>query len=93
MLPRQQPVTEPSRQQRPARSAPKSNLTPARGHRNSKHTAGSADEGRSQAGWYVTALGEYSEVGGPDKENLAQLSRSVDEYTMGAAFQQQISIP
>ena len=46
-----------------------------------------------KAGWYVTALGEYSEVGGPDKENLAQLSRSVDEYAMGAAFQQQILNP
>lgn len=46
-----------------------------------------------KTGWYVTALGEYSEVGGPDKENLAQLDRSVDEYAMGAAFQQQILNP
>ncbi len=46
-----------------------------------------------KTGWYVTALGEYSKVGGPDKENLAQLSRSVDEYAMGAAFQQQILNP
>jgi TolA-binding protein len=46
-----------------------------------------------KAGWYVTALSEFHEVGGPDKENLAQLSRSVDEYAMGAAFQQQILNP
>ena len=45
------------------------------------------------AGWYVTALSEYNEVGGPDKANLAQLSRSVDEYAMGAAFQQQLLDP
>ena len=45
------------------------------------------------AGWYVTALSEFNEVGGPDKENLAQLSRSVDEYAMGAAFQQQLLNP
>lgn len=46
-----------------------------------------------KAGWYVTALSEFNEVGGPDKENLAQLSRSVDEYAMGAAFQQQLLDP
>ena len=46
-----------------------------------------------KTGWYVTALGEFSKVGGPDKENLAQLSRSVDEYAMGAAFQQQLLNP
>ena len=46
-----------------------------------------------KAGWYVTALSEYNEVGGPDEENLEQLSRSVDEYAMGAAFQQQILNP
>ena len=46
-----------------------------------------------KAGWYVTALSEFHEVGGPDKENLAQLSRSVDEYAMGAAFQQQLLNP
>ena len=46
-----------------------------------------------KTGWYVTALGEYSKVGGPDAANLAQLSRSVDEYAMGAAFQQQILNP
>lgn len=45
------------------------------------------------AGWYVTALTEFNEVGGPDKANLAQLSRSVDEYAMGAAFQQQLLDP
>lgn len=46
-----------------------------------------------KTGWYVTALGEFSKVGGPDKDNLAQLDRSVDEYAMGAAFQQQILNP
>ncbi len=46
-----------------------------------------------KAGWYVTALGEFSEVGGPDKENLEQLGRSVDEYALGAAFQQQLLDP
>jgi hypothetical protein len=46
-----------------------------------------------KAGWYITALSEFHEVGGPDKENLAQLSRSVDEYAMGAAFQQQLLNP
>ena len=46
-----------------------------------------------KTGWYVTALGEYSKVGGPDANNLSQLSRSVDEYAMGAAFQQQILNP
>lgn len=46
-----------------------------------------------KTGWYVTALGEYSKVGGPDKANLEQLSRSVDEYAMGAAFQQQLLNP
>jgi hypothetical protein len=46
-----------------------------------------------KTGWYVTALGEYSKVGGPDEDNLGQLSRAVDEYAMGAAFQQQILNP
>lgn len=46
-----------------------------------------------KAGWYLTALGEYSEVRGPDKANLEQLRRSVDEYAMGAAFQQQLLNP
>ena len=46
-----------------------------------------------KAGWYFTALSEYNDVGGPDEENLAQLSRSVDEYAMGAAFQQQLLDP
>jgi hypothetical protein len=46
-----------------------------------------------KAGWYVTALSEFNEVGGPDQENLDQLSRSVDEYAMGAAFQQQLLDP
>jgi hypothetical protein len=45
------------------------------------------------AGWYVTARSEYNEVSGPDRANLAQLSRSVDEYAMAAAFQQQLLDP
>lgn len=32
----------------------------------------------------------FAGVGGPDQENLNQLSAAVDEYAMGAAFQQQI---
>ena len=50
-------------------------------------------KGVLKVGWYVTALSEFHEVGGPDEENLAQLSRSVDEYAMAAAFQQQILNP
>lgn len=46
-----------------------------------------------KAGWYATALSEFNKVGGPDRANLAQLSRSVDEYAMGAAFQQQLLNP
>jgi hypothetical protein len=46
-----------------------------------------------KAGFYLTALGEYSKVGGPDADNLAQLSRAVDEYAMATSFQQQILNP
>ena len=35
-----------------------------------------------EAGWYATALSQFNEVGGPDKQNLDQLSRSVDEYAI-----------
>lgn len=45
------------------------------------------------AGWLATAQREYGGIGGPDRENLAQLGRSVDEYAMGAAFQQQLLNP
>ncbi|MGH3677480.1 MAG: DUF1214 domain-containing protein [Mycobacterium sp.] len=46
-----------------------------------------------KVGWLATAHSEFSEVGGPDQENLAQLSRAVDEYAMAAAFQQQLLNP
>jgi hypothetical protein len=46
-----------------------------------------------QFGWLSTAQREFSSVGGPDAENIAQLNRSVDEYAMGAAFQQQLLNP
>lgn len=41
-------------------------------------------------GWLTTANREYDEIGGPDRENLGQLGRAVDEYVLGAAFQQQL---
>ncbi|MGE0220115.1 DUF1214 domain-containing protein [Mycolicibacterium sp.] len=41
-------------------------------------------------GWLATAQREYQAIGGPDWENLAQLRQAVDEYAMGAAFQQQL---
>ena len=46
-----------------------------------------------KTGWYVTALGEYSKVGGPDRKTSHSSAESVDEYAMGAAFQQQILNP
>jgi hypothetical protein len=46
-----------------------------------------------QFGWLSTAQREFSSVGGPDAENIAQLNRSVDEYAVGAAFQQQLLNP
>ena len=44
-------------------------------------------------GWLTTAAREYREIGGPDWENVAQLGRAIDEYAMGAAFQQQLLNP
>lgn len=41
-------------------------------------------------GWMSTAKREYVLIGGPDEENVAQLKRAVDEYALGAAFQQQL---
>lgn len=41
-------------------------------------------------GWLSTAKREYDLIGGPDEENLAQLTRAIDEYALGAAFQQQL---
>lgn len=43
-----------------------------------------------QLGWLGTAQRQFAQVGGPDRENIAQLNQAVDEYAMGAAFQQQI---
>lgn len=42
------------------------------------------------AGWRATAAREYSQISGADPENLATLRRAVDEYALGAAFQQQL---
>ncbi|MCW2557756.1 MAG: hypothetical protein JWP55_1720, partial [Mycobacterium sp.] len=41
-------------------------------------------------GFLNAAQQQFDLVGGPDQENLAQLNRAVDEYAMGAAFQQQL---
>lgn len=41
-------------------------------------------------GFLNAAQQQFNLVDGPDQENLAQLSRAVDEYAMGAAFQQQL---
>ncbi|SRX80986.1 DUF1214 domain-containing protein [Mycolicibacterium parafortuitum] len=46
-----------------------------------------------RAGWLAAAQREYSEIGGVDDENRAQLKRAVDEYALGAAFQQQLLNP
>jgi hypothetical protein len=43
-----------------------------------------------QLGWLTTANSNFGQVGGVDQENIDQLARAVDEYAMGAAFQQQI---
>lgn len=43
-----------------------------------------------RVGWLATAKREYDQIGGPDQENLDQLSRAIDEYALGAAFQQQL---
>jgi hypothetical protein len=46
-----------------------------------------------QAGWRTTAQKQFKLVGGPDQMNLDALKEAVDEYAMGAAFQQQILDP
>ncbi|KRE33873.1 hypothetical protein ASG82_20720 [Mycobacterium sp. Soil538] len=43
--------------------------------------------------WLRTAEREYDRVGGVDDENLTRLDKAVDEYAMGAAFQQQLLDP
>ena len=46
-----------------------------------------------QFGWRSTAQQQFSLVGGPDQANLNALNEAVDEYAMGAAFQQQLLDP
>jgi hypothetical protein len=46
-----------------------------------------------QFGWRSTAQQQFKLVGGPDQANLAALHQAVDEYAMGAAFQQQLLNP
>lgn len=46
-----------------------------------------------QFGWRTTAQQQFKLVGGPDQANLDALKEAVDEYAMGAAFQQQILDP
>jgi hypothetical protein len=46
-----------------------------------------------QFGWLATAQQQFSLVGGPDQTNLDALSEAVNEYAMGAAFQQQLLNP
>jgi hypothetical protein len=43
-----------------------------------------------QFGFRSAAQQQFAQVGGPDQGNLDQLAAAVDEYAMGAAFQQQI---
>ena len=46
-----------------------------------------------QLGWMSTARQQFDLVHGPDQENVDALNEAVDEYAMGAAFQQQILDP
>lgn len=46
-----------------------------------------------ELGWLATAIREYDEIGGLDWENFRQLGSAVNEYAMGAAFQQQLLNP
>ena len=46
-----------------------------------------------QFGWRATAQQQFNLVGGPDQENLDALNEAVNEYAMGAAFQQQLLNP
>ncbi|MCV7070020.1 DUF1214 domain-containing protein [Mycobacterium rufum] len=46
-----------------------------------------------RAAWTRTAEREYDSIGGVDDENRARLDKAVDEYAMGAAFQQQLLDP
>ncbi len=46
-----------------------------------------------KAGWQISAYTNLAAVGGPDRENLAQLNRSVDEYANQAAMEVQLLNP
>ncbi len=46
-----------------------------------------------QFGWMSTARQQFSVVQGPDQANTDALKEAVDEYAMGAAFQQQLLDP
>src|SRR6478672_4178959 len=46
-----------------------------------------------QFGWRSTAQQQFKLVGGPDQANLDALNEAVNEYAMGAAFQQQLLNP
>jgi len=46
-----------------------------------------------QFGWASTARQQFDVVHGPDQKNVDALTEAVDEYAMGAAFQQQILNP
>jgi hypothetical protein len=46
-----------------------------------------------QFGWMSTARQQFDQVGGPDQENIDALDEAVNEYAMGAAFQQQLLNP
>jgi uncharacterized protein DUF1214 len=46
-----------------------------------------------QFGWMSTARQQLDQIGGPDQENVDALKNAVDEYAMGAAFQQQLLNP
>jgi hypothetical protein len=43
--------------------------------------------------WFFSAQQSFAQVGGPDSANLAQLHRSVDEYTRQAAMEVQLLDP
>ena len=43
-----------------------------------------------RSGFLSAAQQQFGLVGGPDQDNIDQLNNAVDEYAMGAAFQQQI---
>jgi Protein of unknown function (DUF1214) len=46
-----------------------------------------------QFGWMSTARQQFAVVHGPDQANTDALNTAVDEYAMGAAFQQQLLDP